>query len=152
MNMVGFGTMVDSVSAIKKVVYDDKEATLAEVRDAIMANFEGYEDLQAKLKAAPKYGNDDDYVDTMAADLWEHFATVFAGLKLYRAGQYCDAAIQMVQSRTSRGHTDIRYDVSYSAGRHTRTDSCRKKLRKTRLPGLHKRYTAQHVDQSLRVS
>lgn len=103
MNMVGFGTMVDSVSAIKKVVYDDKEATLSEVRDAIMANFEGYEDLQAKLKAAPKYGNDDDYVDTMAADLWEYFATVSAGLKLYRAGQYCDAAIQMVQSNVGMG-------------------------------------------------
>ena len=61
------------------------------------------EDLQAKLKAAPKYGNDDDYVDTMAADLWEHFATVSAGLKLYRAGQYCDAAIQMVQSNVGMG-------------------------------------------------
>ena len=75
MNMCGFATMVDSVAAIKRVVYEAKEATLEEVRDACMANFVGYEDLQTKLKAAPKFGNDNDFVDAIAADLWTHFAT-----------------------------------------------------------------------------
>ncbi len=102
MQIVGFATMVDSVAAVKKVVYDDKEATLAEVRDAIMANFVGYENLRGKLKAAPKFGNDDDYVDDIAADLWKHFALVTNGLKMYR-GHYCDAAVQMVQSNVGYG-------------------------------------------------
>ena len=102
MNMVGFGTMVDSVAAVKKVVYDDKAATLSEVRDACLANFVGYENLLTKLKAAPKYGNDDDYVDSIAADLWNFFAVTSAGLKMYR-GHYCDAAIQMVQSNVGYG-------------------------------------------------
>ena len=53
MNMSGFGTMVDSVAAIKKVVYTDHKATLAQVRDACMANFQGYEDLRIQLQAAP---------------------------------------------------------------------------------------------------
>ncbi len=103
MQMCGFATMVDSVAAIKKVVYEDKAATLAEVRDACLANFEGYEALRTKLQAAPKFGNDDDYVDVLAADLWRHFAEVSQALKLYRAGQYCDAAVQMVQSNVGYG-------------------------------------------------
>lgn len=103
MQMVGFGTMVDSVAAIKKVVYDDKEASLTEVRDACMANFEGYDALLAKLKAAPKYGNDEDYVDEIAADLWKYFATCSASLKMYRDDHYCDPAIQMVQSNVGYG-------------------------------------------------
>jgi formate C-acetyltransferase len=103
MNMCGFATMVDSVAAIKKLVYDDKVATLSEVRDACLANFAGQEDLRAKLRSAPKFGNDDDFVDAIAADLWKHFATVSSRLKLYRAGQYCDAAVQMVQSNVGYG-------------------------------------------------
>lgn len=102
MNMSGFATMVDSVAAVKKIVYDDKVATLAQVRDACLANFVGFEALQQKLKAAPKYGNDDDYVDEIAADLWKFFALTTSRLKMYR-GHYCDAAVQMVQSNVGYG-------------------------------------------------
>lgn len=102
MNMCGFGTMVDSVSAIKKVVYVDKEATLAQVREACMNNFKGYEALRVKLQAAPKYGNDDDFADEIAADLWSWFAECSMRLKMYR-GHYCDAAVQMVQSNVGYG-------------------------------------------------
>lgn len=103
MNMCGFGTMVDSVAAVKKVVYTGHTATLPQVRDACLANFQGYEDLRSLLQSAPKYGNDDDFVDEIAADLWKHFAAVSSSLKLYRAGQYCDAAVQMVQSNVGYG-------------------------------------------------
>lgn len=72
MNMCGFGTMVDSVAAIKKVVFEDRAATLEEVCAACMQNFVGYEDLRTKLQAAPKYGNDDrHFADAIAADLME---------------------------------------------------------------------------------
>lgn len=102
MNMCGFGTMVDSVAAIKKVVYEDKAATLAQVREACMHNFKGCEDLRVKLMAAPKYGNDDDFADEIAADLWKWFADCTMALKMYR-GHYCDAAVQMVQSNVGYG-------------------------------------------------
>ena len=102
MNMCGFGTMVDSVAAIKKVVYEDKAATLSEVRDACMNNFKGYDELRRKLQAAPKYGNDDDFADEIAADLWKWFADCTMVLKMYR-GHYCDAAVQMVQSNVGYG-------------------------------------------------
>ncbi len=102
MNMCGFGTMVDSVAAIKKVVYTDHEATLRDVCDACMNNFQGYEDLRGKLQAAPKYGNDDDFADEIAADLWKWFSDCTMCLKMYR-GHYCDAAVQMVQSNVGYG-------------------------------------------------
>ena len=102
MNMCGFGTMVDSVAAIKKVVFEDRAATLEEVCAACMQNFVGYEDLRTKLQAAPKYGNDDDFADAIAADLWKWFSMCTMRLKMYR-GHYCDAAVQMVQSNVGYG-------------------------------------------------
>lgn len=102
MNMCGFGTMVDSVAAIKKVVFEDRAATLEEVCAACMQNFMGYEDLRTKLQAAPKYGNEDDFADAIAADLWKWFSTCTMRLKMYR-GHYCDAAVQMVQSNVGYG-------------------------------------------------
>ena len=102
MNMCGFGTMVDSVAAIKKVVFEDRAATLEEVCAACMQNFVGYEDLRTKLQAAPKYGNDDGFADAIAADLWKWFSTCTMRLKMYR-GHYCDAAVQMVQSNVGYG-------------------------------------------------
>ncbi len=100
--MVGFGTLVDSVAAVKKVIYDDKEYSVEDMAKAIEANFEGYEDLRKKLQEAPKYGNDDDYVDKDAADLWKFFAETVRGLRNGRGG-YCDPAIQMVQAHIGFG-------------------------------------------------
>ena len=62
-------TVADCLAALKKVVFEDKYCTLETLRDALAANFEGYAELRAKLKAVPKYGNDDDYVDSVAVKL-----------------------------------------------------------------------------------
>lgn len=102
MQMSGFATAVDSMAAIKKVVYVDKAVTLRCVANAIEANFVGHEKTRALLMAAPKFGNDDDFVDDIACKVWSHFGTVTNGLKMYR-GNYCDAAIQMVQSNVGYG-------------------------------------------------
>jgi len=62
-------TVGDCLAAIKKVVFEDKACTLLELREAMRADFVGYEDLRARLLAAPKFGNDDDYVDTIVSRL-----------------------------------------------------------------------------------
>jgi pyruvate-formate lyase len=54
---------VDSLAAIRQVVYEKREASLADVGAACAANFKGYERLRAKLLAAPKHGNDDPRLD-----------------------------------------------------------------------------------------
>ncbi|WP_243545687.1 (2S)-3-sulfopropanediol dehydratase [Pseudodesulfovibrio tunisiensis] len=66
---LGYGTVVDSLSAIKKLVFEDKKLTMKEVVDAINANFEGHEEVREILKTAPCYGNNDPYADTIAREL-----------------------------------------------------------------------------------
>ena len=66
---MGLGTVVDSLSAIKKFVYEEKRLTMDQVLAAIDANFEGYEDVRALLKSAPCYGNNDPYADAIGKEL-----------------------------------------------------------------------------------
>ncbi len=65
-DFIGFGTVADSLAAIKKCVYEDKTVTWEELLKALKNNFEGYDVLKARLSNAPKYGNDDPYVDVIA--------------------------------------------------------------------------------------
>ena len=65
----GLGTYVDSMAAIKKLVYDDKKYCLADFKEALDANWEGFEQMRQDCLDAPKYGNDDDYADLIAKDI-----------------------------------------------------------------------------------
>lgn len=67
----GLATYTDSMAAIKKLVYDDRKYTLEELNTALRANFEGYGKVRKDCLEAPKYGNDDDYADSIAADIIE---------------------------------------------------------------------------------
>ncbi|MFH1512666.1 MAG: formate C-acetyltransferase/glycerol dehydratase family glycyl radical enzyme, partial [Bacillota bacterium] len=62
---VGIANLGDSLAAIKKCVYEDRSVTREALWDALMNDFAGEEGarIRALLLAAPKYGNDDDYVD-----------------------------------------------------------------------------------------
>lgn len=62
----------DSLTAIKKLVYEEKRISPQELLKALDANFEGYEHIREMLLAAPKYGNDDPVADTMAVAVHEH--------------------------------------------------------------------------------
>lgn len=72
---VTFATTVDSLLAVKYLVYDKKECTLSELVDALKANWKGYEILQAKAKnKAPKYGRNDRSADEFAKEFMEFWA------------------------------------------------------------------------------
>jgi pyruvate formate-lyase/glycerol dehydratase family glycyl radical enzyme len=66
---IGYGTVIDSLAAIKKLVFEDKKLTMDEVLTAVEKNFEGCEDIQHMLKSAPCYGNNDPYADSIAKDI-----------------------------------------------------------------------------------
>lgn len=72
----GLITAVDSLAAIKKCVYEDKLFTLSELVKMLDCNFEGYEKERECLRNAPKYGNDDDYADSMAQKVFNHLADI----------------------------------------------------------------------------
>jgi len=55
---------VDSLAGVKKLVFDEKKYTMTELIDALEKNWEGKEEMRLDfVKNAPKWGNDDDYVD-----------------------------------------------------------------------------------------
>jgi pyruvate-formate lyase len=69
---VTFATTVDSLLAIKYLVYDEKVCAMAELIQALRDNWVGHEVLQARaLHKAPKYGRDDDRADEMARRVME---------------------------------------------------------------------------------
>jgi len=65
----GLATYTDSMAAIKKLVFEEKKYTLEQLNEALKADFVGYEQIKTDCLNAPKYGNDDDYADLIAADL-----------------------------------------------------------------------------------
>ncbi len=83
----GLGTYVDSLAAIKKLVYDDKKYTLAEIKEALDANWEGYEQIHRDCLDAPKYGNDVDYADLIAKDIVDYTENRINGHKSLYARQ-----------------------------------------------------------------
>ncbi len=69
---VTYATTVDSLLAVKYLVYDEKVCTLAELVQALKDNWEGHAVLQARAQhKAPKYGRDDDNADLLARQVME---------------------------------------------------------------------------------
>ncbi len=60
---IGFGTVIDSLSAIRTLVFDEKKLTMEEILTALRVDFNGYEAIRQQLLHAPSYGNDNKAVD-----------------------------------------------------------------------------------------
>ncbi|MDQ0289521.1 pyruvate formate lyase family protein [Oligosphaera ethanolica] len=66
----GFASMVDSLAAIKKVVFEDGLLSIEQLQEILAKDFAGYEnERQLLLRRAPKFGNDNPYVDGIARDV-----------------------------------------------------------------------------------
>lgn len=96
----GMISCADSLSAIKKCVYEDKSMTLEELVEVLDSNYEGQEEIRQQLLQAPKYGNDDDRADEMAIKVYELIAdmTIEAGKK---AGLNCYAMVSVNNSMSA---------------------------------------------------
>jgi len=81
--ILGLNNCADSLAAIKKIVFDEKKATMAELINALKNNWEGYEDLHRMCLDAPKFGNDDDYVDLISLELGKGLRKEAAKIKTY---------------------------------------------------------------------
>jgi len=67
---IALATAADAVGAVKKLVFEEQKVGMEELLAALRANFEGYEELRQTLRnKAPKFGNDDRYVDEVAREV-----------------------------------------------------------------------------------
>ena len=63
---IGLAVVANSLAAIKKLIFDDAVVSMDALCKAMDDNWEGHEELQKLARSAPKYGNDDAYVDDIA--------------------------------------------------------------------------------------
>ncbi|MBN2242705.1 MAG: formate C-acetyltransferase [Acidobacteria bacterium] len=70
LNPVGMINVADSLAAVKKLVYEDGKIAMGDLKRALDCDWRGWENLRKMCLAAPKYGNGDAYVDSIAADLY----------------------------------------------------------------------------------
>ena len=86
---IGFATAVDSLMAVKKLVYDDKMMSFDELSELMRNNWEGQEKLRITVKNKfPKYGMGDMSVDKHAAELVERLAEMINGAPNAKGGVY----------------------------------------------------------------
>jgi formate C-acetyltransferase/benzylsuccinate synthase len=69
--LFAFSETGDCLAAVKKLIYDEKKYTMAQLKAALLANWEGYEEMRQDFVHAPKWGNDDDYVDQIWVKVYE---------------------------------------------------------------------------------
>lgn len=100
---VGIASVADSLAAIEKLVYVDKLVTLEELGRVLAANYDGYEDLRKAALAAPKYGNDDDFVDKYAVWYVEFMDSLFLQYRTYDGGYFYIGIASNTQN-ISAGH------------------------------------------------
>jgi len=87
---VGLGTMTDALTAIKYHVFDRGTLTMAELLEALRADFAGpYERMrQMLLNRTPRYGNDDDYADGVMRAVFEAYFEAIDGRPNTKGGFY----------------------------------------------------------------
>ncbi|OGO45751.1 MAG: hypothetical protein A2Z05_02590, partial [Chloroflexi bacterium RBG_16_60_22] len=85
---IGIIDVADSLAAIGKCVYEEGRIARTGLMEALRVNFEGREDLRRTLLAAPKYGNDDDYVDGIAADMYRWLGEMLGGIDACYGAKY----------------------------------------------------------------
>lgn len=68
----GLGTFADSMAAIRKLVYEEKRYTMENLKNSLDVDWVGFDRMRRDFMDAPKFGNDDDYVDRIAKDIVDH--------------------------------------------------------------------------------
>ncbi len=88
-NYMGIATVVDSIAAVKRVVYDEKKVTLKEFFDILKNNWEGSEDLRTFVRnLSEKYGNNEPLTDSLMREFTDFIGDITNGKPNGRGGVY----------------------------------------------------------------
>ncbi len=86
---VGIGTVTDALAAVKFHVFEQQDIAMDGLLTAMQADFEGHERLQQMLlHHTPKYGNDDDYADSIAEEVFNAYYDLLNGRANTKGGKY----------------------------------------------------------------
>ncbi|MFT8312388.1 MAG: glycyl radical protein [Sporolactobacillus sp.] len=122
---VGIANLADSLSAVKKLVYDEKKISRKELWDALTNDFAGEKGekiRQTLLNDAPKYGNDVDYVDELIQNAYQPYIDEISKYKNTRYGRgpiggLRYAGTSSISANVGQGHSTL----ATPDGRHART-------------------------------
>ena len=85
----GIGTTVDALAAVKQLVFEKKEVSWAELRRAVLNNWQGYELLHAQaLTLRDKFGNNMPLTNQLAREVYHHLYELYVGRKAGIGGVY----------------------------------------------------------------
>lgn len=102
-SLSGSPNVGDSLAVIKKLVFEDNKITMDRLIDALDKNFEGEEEVLHLIKTVPKFGNDDDYVDSIVNEVLMHGVDLAAKYKSI-AGSLTTMAAHVVSGDVPLGY------------------------------------------------
>ncbi|MDX9979032.1 MAG: pyruvate formate lyase family protein [Lentisphaeria bacterium] len=86
---MGIASLADSLAAIRQLVYEERRFTLDHLRTMLHADFAGFEaEREILLRAVPKFGNDEDAVDLLAAAVVTDLAAEYSRHRTPEGGHY----------------------------------------------------------------
>ncbi len=92
-NVMGLANAIDSLAAIREVIFEKAEITAQELLEALDANFEGHEVLRHRLQRCPRYGNADPRADELAHRLSELVFTELLKRQPWRGGRFVGSCL-----------------------------------------------------------
>ncbi len=89
----GIANTIDGAAAIRRTVFDDKSISREELVEALEKDFKGHEKVRQKLLKAPKFGNDDPFVDEIGRDIITYAWNELYSHSTPRGGRYLPSCI-----------------------------------------------------------
>lgn len=84
----GLGTVVDSLAAVRQLVFQERSLSMRELLDALAVDFRGYDELRARLLAGPRFGNDDPATDELARLVVDRFCAMVREHRTTHGGHF----------------------------------------------------------------
>jgi len=100
-NVGGLANVVDSLAAVRELVYEKQEVSGGELLEALRADFEGHELRRRRLENCPRFGNDQPEVDELAEDISTFVFEEFRRYAPWRGGRFLPGCLMFVTYGTA---------------------------------------------------
>ncbi|MFQ6043747.1 MAG: pyruvate formate lyase family protein [Candidatus Poribacteria bacterium] len=95
-NVAGLANTIDSLAAVREIVFEQKEKTGAELLEILQNNYAGEEAFRQRLTLCPRFGNDDVCADDIAVDISEFVFSEFLRYAPWRGGKFLASCLMFV--------------------------------------------------------